>query len=213
MKHKLARKVPACLESEARSRLYGFQIDSQTNPASVLEYFKLRFIDDKKYPGYAPAYERLLSLVFTHAFTTISNVIGNSKLCLKICIMGPQQLIGDHGSASKWREEHNKLVQRAVGKANPPEGLQTLLKDVKTEADFSGSAAYKERNSTEEGSFNIVLDLGGAIADISQFCEGSSVRKPSISNTWTEFIGTVQIGHKFQEKAAEEFPTRRTYQL
>jgi hypothetical protein len=205
MKHKLARKVPARLVSEGGTRLYGFQIDSQTTPASVLEYFKLRFMDDKTYPGYANAYERLLSLVFTHAFTTICNAIENPNKCLRICMTGPQQLLGDQESASNWREEHNKLVQRAIDSANPPQGLQTLLKDLKTEAECSGRAAYKGRNSTGEVSHNIVLDLGGATADISLFCEGRSVRKPWISNTWTEFIGTVQIDHKFQEKVAQVF--------
>jgi hypothetical protein len=88
----------------------------------------------------------------------------------------------------------------------PPQGLQTLLKDLKTEADCSGRAAYKERNSTGEGSHNIVLDLGGATADISMFCEGQPTREPQISKTWTEFIGTVQIDHRFQEKVAQVFP-------
>ena len=82
LKYAGLQKVPARLAREGDTITFGFQIDNQTDPESILEHFKRRLLE-KRNPEYKIAYQDFLCSAFSHSFTSISNTIGNPNLCLK----------------------------------------------------------------------------------------------------------------------------------
>jgi hypothetical protein len=161
-----------------------------------MEHFKQRFRDS---PKHEEAYHELLCSVFRHAFTDISKATAYPNPLLKLCMTGPEE------KGVEKREAHYNLVKKALSSTQSLIGIRTQLIDLSTEAQCSGRAAFIQRD-TGERSCNMILDLGGATADLVVLTEDVTREKPLSSHMWTDHIGTVSIDLKFQEKVSESFP-------